>query len=410
MNKLRCLKYSLYLMLFLSNGLTHAPAQEPSAEEHSPKTATPLADQTVSKNNTTGSLSTDQSTNPVVEPSKPVGPPPLPPTATMDCSPNPVPIAAPVTCMVTITHPNTMTVKVNAPPSAESGIAALPEPTPNGDFVTKRLFTLRQVELDKPLRIKNVRISWSALGGHEGIVKLPNQKIPIRSMLMGVSDPVARDFKHPLGKKLELGADEVKIQTERQSFWIRHAPPSLLEPNLTLIIILSMIVVTALGTFLGWIIRKWAEARAKNKEPYVDPRPAHIIAFEALSILEKARLIEDGAFKVYSHRLSEIARAYFGKRYDFNGLEMTSDELREALELIDLSAETYLVLEDFLSDTDLIKFADLSTSAQALEESRNRVYRLIDLTKQEEEEEVLTESEAESGRAQYQTMSKGESA
>ena len=327
-----------------------------------------------------------------VEPSpQPQGPPPAPPQATMECSPKPIPVAAPLTCVVTITHPESMTVKVNAPPSAESGQAALPEPTVDGQLITKRLFTIRQLELNKPLRVKNVQVSWSAVGGHEGVVKLPNQKIPIRSTLMGVSAPLAKDFANPSGQKSDLGANEADLVKAQQGFWQRHAPPSLLEPNWTLIVILSMLAVSAVGIFLGWVIRMWAEARARNRAPYVDPRPAHVIAFEALDKLASARLIEDGAFKIYSQRLSEIVRAYFGKRYDFNGLEMTSDELRESLSTLELTPEAYLVLEDFLSDTDLIKFADLSTSASALEESRSRVYRLIDMTKAEELDEESTE-------------------
>ena len=327
---------------------------------------------------------------------QPKGPPPPPPEASMVCSPKPISVAAPLTCIVTITHPANMTVKVNAPAGAESGQADLPEPTANGLLITKRLFTIRQIELDKPLRVKNVQVSWSAVGGHEGVVKLPKQKIPLRSTLMGVSAPVAKDFAHPSGQKSELGADKSKQALAQQEFWQRHAPPSLMEPNWTLIVILSILAVSAIGVFLGWVIRMWAEARARNREPYVDPRPAHVIALEALEKLATARLIEDGAFKIYSQRLSEITRAYFGKRYNFNGLEMTSDELREALSELDLSPEAYLVLEDFLSDTDLIKFADLNTSASAIEESKNRVYRLIDLTKVEE----IDESEAIASEAQ----------
>jgi hypothetical protein len=394
------LKQCLCIALMLSSGMiTTTSAQTPSVDQ-APKTGeTQSVDQPTHDLQKVEPILNDQVQEPILndqvqEPAQPTGPPPPPPTANMECSPKPVSIAAPVTCVVTITHPKTMTVKVNAPPGAENGVAALPQPTQSGELVTKRLFTLRQIELNKPLRIKNVQVSWSAVGGHEGVVKLTDQKIVIRSMLMGISDPVSRDFSHPLGKKMEAGADEASLNNARQEFWLRHAPPSLMEPNLTLIIILGIIGVSTLGIFIGWVIRKWVEVRARNQAPYVDPRPAHVIAFEALTILEEARLIEDGAFKIYSHRLSEIMRAYFGKRYDFNGLEMTSDELREALNIIDLNDETYLVLEDFLSDTDLIKFADFSTSAQALEESKSRVYRLIDLTKIEVEVEVESETES----------------
>ena len=315
-----------------------------------------------------------------------IGPPPPPPQVNMSCDPNPTPVAAPVTCVVMITHPQSMTVQVTAPPGAESGVASLPKANEQGLFVTKRLFTIRQIELNKPLRVKDVQVRWSALGNHEGVVKLPPQKIPVKMMLMGVSDPKARDFAHPTGQRLESDAPPEAVINAREAFWQRHQPPSLTELNWTLIIILGALIVSALGIFLGWLIRLWAEVRARRNTPFVDPRPAHIIAFESLDDLERARLIEEGAFKIYSHRLSEILRAYFGKRYDFNGLEMTSDELREAMISLKLNDEAYLVLEDFLSDTDLIKFADMMTSAQAIEESKHRVYRLIDLTKVEDEQ------------------------
>ena len=402
MSNRKHLQHALYLSLLsmiITSGLSWAQDTNPS-----PSPQGPAVDQASSAPKP---VETEVQTEPQVKPqaqaeppkAEPKGPPPPPPQAKMVCSPKPIPVVAPLTCVVTITHPANMTVKVNAPTGAESGFADLPEPTADGQLVTKRLFTIRQLELDKPLRVKNVQVSWSAVGGHEGVVKIPNQKIPVRSTLMGVSAPLAKDFANPSGQKSELGADKDKQTLAQQEFWQRHAPPSLMEPNWTLIVILSILAVSAIGVFLGWVIRIWAEARARNRAPYVDPRPAHVIAFEALDKLAAARLIEDGAFKIYSQRLSEIARAYFGKRYDFNGLEMTSDELREALSDLELTPEAYLVLEDFLSDTDLIKFADLSTSASAIEESRNRVYRLIDLTKLEEVDEV----DADASEAQQDT-------
>ena len=327
----------------------------------------------------------------------PVGPPPEPPTVSMECSPKPTPIAAPVTCVVTISHSPEMTVQVTAPPGAESGAATLPKAEPNGQLVTKRLFMLRQLELNKPLRVKGVKVRWSAIGGHEGVIELPQEKIPVKVQLMGVSDPKVRDLKNPTGLRVEEGVEDQKQISTREAFWRRHTPPSLTEYNWTLLIILGALAVSLIGIFLGWLIRLWFEIRNRNKGPYVDPRPAHVIAYEALETLNKARLIEEGAFKIYSHRLSEILRAYFGKRYDLNGLEMTSDELREALQNLELSSDTWLVLEDFLSDTDLIKFADLSTSAHALEESKQQVYRLIELTKVAEVEGLEDSKEQSEG-------------
>ena len=417
MIKIKYFKQSLYISLLLWCWGGGVWAQEPlsnsanTPQEQSVKSGKlPTKSSNEKTEGSTKQTSTTAVTNSKV-PTAPVGPPPEPPKAEISCSPTPVPIIAPVTCVVTITHTADMTVKVTAPVGAESGDAALPQPGPDGNLVTKRRFIVRQTELDKPLRIKNVRVDWSAVGGHEGVVKLPNQKIPIKSLLLGVSEPISRDFKHPLGKKAELGSDKGQ-QTEAQAaFWQRHQPPALTEPNWTLIFLLAALAVSLLGIALGWVIRRWAELRARNKGPYIDPRPAHVIAYEALEILERARLIEDGAFKIYSQRLSEVLRAYFGKRFDFNGLEMTSDELREALDLQELDAESYLVLEDFLSDTDLIKFADVDTSARALAESKQQVHRLIELTKEEESsliEETNTEVDVTDNESKHIQESDGE--
>ena len=322
-------------------------------------------------------------------PTQPVGPPPPPPKAELTCDQRVALVAQPVTCTIRVTHPSSMTVRVDQLPGAESGAATLPQEMGKDQLVTERLFIFRHREVNKPLRIKDVRIHWDAIGGHKGVVELPDQKIPTKSTLSGVSNPLARDFAHPLGQSGERDDQSEEAQQARANYWRRHAPPSLLEPNWTLIILLAALMITLIGAVIGWIVRRWNEARAANRGPYVDPRPAHEIAFAHLLELERARLIENGEFKNYSLRISEIIRAYFGKRFEFAGLEMTSDELREALSSVDLSDEATLVLNDFLSDTDLIKFADLSTSAQALEELGRRARRLIDLTR---EPDVTTDS------------------
>jgi hypothetical protein len=63
---------------------------------------------------------------------------------------------------------------------------------------------------------------------------------------------------------------------------------------------------------------------------------------------------------------------------------------------IDLDDEVLLILDHFLSDTDLIKFADLTTSASALEELAQQAHRMIELSREralEEESEGAEESE-----------------
>ena len=340
------------------------------------------------------------------EPLKPKGPPPPPPVATLKCTPQTVLIGAPVTCVVEVIYPKTMSVQVITPPNTRREASTPPQQRGKDQLVIQRAFSVRHYDPDRPLRVKNISLTWSALGGHSGIVRLPQQKIKVSSVLTGVSQPHIRDFSHPLGHVRDEGSmslSQPKTQPAnliqaRAQFWARHAPPSLQEVNWTLVVILGLIVVSIVGILIGWVTRRIIDSMQRDEGPYVDPRPAHIIAWSELDLLAQARLIEAGAHKPYSLRISEIVRAYFGRRYQFAGLEMTSDEMRENLSEIDLDDEVLLILDHFLSDTDLIKFADLTTSASALEELAHKAHRMIDLTRErdpeEDEEETQTSHES----------------
>lgn len=373
---------TFFLGAFTPAGWTQ-PISTPTAAPTVDTSVTPPAEEGAHSDVTSASGSASAPVAPDTSPreAKPTGPPPPPPVAEMKCAPEVALIAQPVTCLVTITHPSTMTVQVSFPIGAERGEAILPTPQEDGQLLTQRAFILRNGELNKPLRVKGIKVTWDAIGGHHGVVKVPDQKIPTRAILLGVNEPLPRDFDHPRGQRAEREDESPEALAARAQFWNRHAPPSLTEPNWTLIFLFRALAIGLIGVGFGWLFRRWAEARAARRAPYVDPRSAHEIAYDELYRLAQERLIEGGEFKTYSQRLSEIMRAYFGKRYGFMGLEMTSDELRDALKSEGLNMEAHLVLEDYLSDTDLIKFADLSTSAQALEEMARRARRLIELTR-----------------------------
>lgn len=333
-------------------------------------------------------------------PLKPQGPPPPPPRATIKCQPAELEIGAPVTCAIEVRHPETMSVQVLTPPNALKVTGDATASPDARELITKRSFELRHYQLDRPLRVKDLSVTWSAIGGHAGTVRLPDQKITVKESLVGVAQPRIRDLNNPLGvvsegqgalsmsrtkraskrAQAERAQGEAALEQARDLYWVRHAPPSLQQLSRTLVVLVGGIAVGILGVIVGWIIRRVSALLARDEGPYVDPRPAHEIALADLEELDRARLIEAEAYKPYSQRISEIMRAYFGRRYQFHGLEMTSDELRERLGVEELSAEAKLLLDHFLSDTDLIKFADLSGSAGISLSMRERAGRLVEIT------------------------------
>ncbi len=121
----------------------------------------------------------------------------------------------------------------------------------------------------------------------------------------------------------------------------------------------------ALGT-AGYL---WYRRRRQGKgllpvrqEPV---RPAHEIAFEALARLEASDLLSRGEVKAYYIEVSEIIRRYVERRYGFVALEMTTEELLDALQRAGVDGEIHDRFRAFLERCDLVKFAKYEPPAES---------------------------------------------
>lgn len=98
--------------------------------------------------------------------------------------------------------------------------------------------------------------------------------------------------------------------------------------------------------------------RPKRARPAAPPRPPHELAAEALERLRQRRLIEQGAFKEYYSALSAIVRTYLEQRFGLRAPEMTTEEFLLATARDGrLQPPHRRLLGDFLSESDLVKFA-----------------------------------------------------
>ncbi len=329
-------------------------------------------------------------------------PPIDPPEYKLVCDPNPAQVLDPVKCVLSIYHVPEINVKLSADATVEQGEATLPLKQEDGRLLTTRSFVVKATDLNKALRIKNLKIIWEAVKGQKGEIPIPTYKINIKPLLTSINQPKIRDFNTPSGRVNQ------EVSTEqKQQFWQKHGPIPLERFNWELVIFLGAIVVILVGLLIGWILRKWKEARDREIKPFVDLRPAHIIAVEALDLLkndEKAR----NQYKLYYQKLSEIIRAYMERRYGFGALEMTSDEIRSALNQEMILNQHRLYIDDFLTDTDLIKFAGLTPSEHALDQILKSAYHLVELTKQEEmPEEKAEEIVQDQGKNQKNKKKRG---
>jgi hypothetical protein len=116
------------------------------------------------------------------------------------------------------------------------------------------------------------------------------------------------------------------------------------------------------------IVIRYLRRRRRRQRAVVDLRPPWEIAFERLAVLKEKRHIEEGRFKAFYIELTELTRAYLGRMYQVDMLEMTTEEFVLAGTEMALPDGMYLRTIDFLKHADLVKFAKLVPGPERTED------------------------------------------
>jgi hypothetical protein len=130
---------------------------------------------------------------------------------------------------------------------------------------------------------------------------------------------------------------------------------------------IGLFVLAVAALVLGWWL--WKKQRAKAK---LDLRPPWEIAFEKLAFLKVQFL--DSPFadqtraKEFYVELTETMRAYLGRIYRTDVLEMTTEEFLETFREQELPGETYAELGGFFQHADQVKFAKLMPERERVED------------------------------------------
>ena len=160
----------------------------------------------------------------------------------------------------------------------------------------------------------------------------------------------------PETQALLLQVTAVPVDTTQE---IKDIKPPLLPPFSWKDLMPWILVVPLLVLAIFFLIR-WF--RKRNRKSFIPPPPAiirkpHEIAMEQLHVLESEKLWQNGNYKQYHIRITDIVREYIEKRYMTRALEQTTDEildsLRHAITLPDVRED----LARLLRQADLVKFA-----------------------------------------------------
>jgi len=133
---------------------------------------------------------------------------------------------------------------------------------------------------------------------------------------------------------------------------------------------LFLLAALASAAYLIYVLVRWLKRRRKPGMAAIiqDTRTPEEIAREAIRQLLARKLIEDGKFKAFYLELSEIIKRFLGARLSVPSLERTTREFTRDLRSTDIAEEQYRLIQDFLENCDLVKFAKYRPTAEEVQE------------------------------------------
>lgn len=124
------------------------------------------------------------------------------------------------------------------------------------------------------------------------------------------------------------------------------------------------------------------------------PVPPHVEAIRALETLSNQKLWQNNRHKQYYSGLTDILRRYLAARYGIGAMEMTSDEIIDAVRPLDLPQKSAMELTALLREADLVKFAKAMPEATRNVEAYQWAYYFVEETKPVEEQPAPEAEEA----------------
>jgi hypothetical protein len=183
-----------------------------------------------------------------------------------------------------------------------------------------------------------------------------------------------------VGQNGELSKARADAQSVRVSSLIANEPNaepkpatkplSVMQDDYTLAWVGAGLLAIALIAAATLLLSRWLKRRPKPVVPPPPPRPPWELAVERLEQLARAReqLFADQHGEQFIDGVSDALREYLGRRYGFDGLERTTEELMTTMERLRPPQLSLSALAMLLEQCDLVKFARLSPDAAQGEE------------------------------------------
>lgn len=139
---------------------------------------------------------------------------------------------------------------------------------------------------------------------------------------------------------------------------------------------------TAATAFLVGLISSKLWKNRATLIPTAPPTPPHVLAFRALEKLKGKDLLEKGECNPFYTELSLILRAYLEGRFQLNAPDETTEEIvAELSNSPDLTGIQRNILQDFMRQADIVKFAKGHPDRTTMESAFDTTRQFVEETK-----------------------------
>jgi hypothetical protein len=149
--------------------------------------------------------------------------------------------------------------------------------------------------------------------------------------------------------------------------------------------IIPWVLIVLIASAAVWLLFRFLKNRKKQVSVIEETKitePAHVIAFRELEKLNSEALWQNGEFKLYYTRLTEILRQYLENRYMVYSLELTTSETLNALVKTGFKKDaSYDRLKSVLVGADLVKFAKYVPEKEENELHYRNAWEFVNETK-----------------------------
>ena len=136
--------------------------------------------------------------------------------------------------------------------------------------------------------------------------------------------------------------------------------------------------------FLMGLLTSWLWKSKATTMPSAPVVPPHKIALSALRALKSKGLLEDDLCVPFYTELSLILRTYLEGRFHLNAPDETTEEIVEEMSRSpELSGAQRNILQDFMRQADMVKFAKGHPDRTTMESAFETTRQFVEETKQE---------------------------